>query len=73
MTQGDDRSRGYPRCPYQSAEFSEIKPVKDEIETAIKAMMEKAKSETAGGGAMHFSQAALNLAQMLAIFDNLKH
>jgi hypothetical protein len=54
----------------------EVEPMKATIEDAIKKMAEQAgKAATTGAGsgtAMHLSQAALNLAHVLATFDNMK-
>ena len=46
--------------------------MKNEIEAAIKALAVKAQTESKGGDAMQFAQAALNLAHTLATLDNLK-
>jgi hypothetical protein len=41
------------------------------VNAAIEALAEKAATAQEGGHAMHFSQAALNLAQVIATLDNL--
>jgi len=42
------------------------------VNAAIEALAEKAATAQEGGHAMHFSQAALNLAQVKATIDNIK-
>ena len=46
--------------------------MKDVIETAMKKLTEKSAETKIAGEAMQFSQAALNLAHVLATLDNLK-
>lgn len=41
------------------------------LEEAIKALAEKAKSETNAGAAMQFAQAALNLAHVETTLNNI--
>ena len=50
----------------------EIKPMKNEIETAIKLLSEKIDKSVKSEDALRFSQAALNLAHVLATMDNMK-
>ena len=42
------------------------------IEYAIKALVEKAKAASAACDALHYTQAALNLAQAAATLDEMK-
>jgi hypothetical protein len=50
----------------------EIKPMRNEIETAIKLLSEKIDKSVKSEDALRFSQAALNLAHVLATMDNMK-
>ena len=50
----------------------EIKPMKNEIETAIKLLSEKIDKSVKSEDALRFTQAALNLAHVLATMDNMK-
>ncbi len=46
--------------------------MKNEIETAIKLLSEKIDTVVKSEDALRFTQAALNLAHVLAIMDNMK-
>ena len=50
----------------------EIKPMKNEIETAIKLLSEKIDKSVKSEDALRFTQAALNLAHVLATMENMK-
>jgi hypothetical protein len=50
----------------------EIKPMKNEIETAIKLLSERIDKSVKSEDALRFTQAALNLAHVLATMDNMK-
>ena len=43
----------------------------NEVKSAIEALSTKAVSATDGGQAMHYSQAALNMANVRATLDNI--
>jgi len=47
--------------------------MKTEIETAIKALAEKAKSAAQAHEAMNFAQAALNLAHTFGQMETIRH
>lgn len=47
--------------------------MKNEIETAIKLLSEKANQSAKSEDALRFTQAALNLAHVLATLDNMKN
>ena len=51
----------------------EIKPMKNETETAIKLLMEKAAETKVASEAMQFTQAALNLAHVDATLAGTKY
>jgi len=51
----------------------EIKPMKNEIETAIKLLSEKIDKSVKSEDALRFTQAALNLAHVLATLNNIKN
>jgi hypothetical protein len=51
----------------------EIKPMKTEIEKAIKLLSEKVNTQVKSEDALRFTQAALNLAHVLATLDNIKN
>jgi hypothetical protein len=51
----------------------EIKPMKNEIETAIKLLSEKIDKSVKSDDALRFTQAALNLAHVLATLNNMKN
>ena len=50
----------------------EIKPMKSSIETAIDVLAKNITANTESADAMRLSQAALNLAHILATLDNLR-
>ena len=51
----------------------EIKPMKPEIENAIKLLAEKITSDVKADDALKFTQAALNLAHIEATLAGAKH
>jgi hypothetical protein len=51
----------------------EIKPMKTEVEKAIKLLAEKVNSQVKSEDALRFTQAALNLAHVLATLNNMKN
>jgi hypothetical protein len=51
----------------------EIKPMKNEVEKAIKLLSEKVNGQIKSEDALRFTQAALNLAHVLATLDNIKN
>ena len=50
----------------------EIKPMKNEIEAAIKLLSEKIDQSVKSEDALRFTQAALNLAHVLATINNME-
>jgi hypothetical protein len=50
----------------------EIKPMKTEVEKAIKLLAEKIDSQVRSEDALRFTQAALNLSHVLATLNNIK-
>ena len=50
----------------------EIKPMKATIESAMKVLAEKVKSDMKSDDALKYTQAALNLAHVLATLDNMR-
>jgi hypothetical protein len=46
--------------------------MKTEVEAAIKVLAEKVTGNVKAGDAMQFTQAALNLAHVLATLDNIR-
>jgi hypothetical protein len=51
----------------------EIKPMKTEVEKAIKLLAEKVDAQVKSEDALRFTQAALNLAHVLATLNNMKN
>lgn len=51
---------------------TEVEPMETTVKDAIKKLAEKAGTEKDSGDSMRLSQSALNLAHVLATFDNLK-
>ena len=49
-----------------------IKPMKEATEAAIKVLAEKVKSDMKSDDALKYTQAALNLAHVLATLDNMR-
>lgn len=47
--------------------------MKDVIEAAIKSLIQQATDNVRADDAMKYTQAALNLAHVLATIDNMKH
>ena len=62
---------GWPRSKAPT-ELMEIKPMKTEIETAIKLLAENIASDIKADDALKFTQAALNLAHVLATLEGAK-